>query len=94
MDTRVIKKEELNDIRFTTNEVIEDECAKKALMADLHRAQSLGNLEKNKVKITFHMEDSSKGEVETTVWGVCENYLTLKGSIHIPIRAIESVIFV
>lgn len=92
MDVLLLQKEDLKGIWFSATEVINDEIAKKLLMADLLRAQSLGNLEKNKVKIKFHLEDGSRGEVETTVWGVGEHHLMLKGGIHIPIRAVESIL--
>lgn len=92
MGTQVLMKEQLVNIKFTLNEVIKDKDQKKYLMSELSRALSLGNLEKNKVKIIFHLEDGSKGEVETTVWGEGEHHLILKGGVHIPIRAIESII--
>ena len=91
MEARILQKEDLSGIKFTAENIITDQNIKKSLMADLLRAQSLGNLEKTKVKIIFLLEDSSRGEVETTVWGVGENHLMLKGGIHIPIRAIESI---
>jgi hypothetical protein len=92
MGTQILKKEDLAHVHFTHNEVISDQGQKHLLMSELIRAQSLGNLEKNKVKIIFHLQDGTKGEVETTVWGVGEHHLMLKGGIHIPIRAIESII--
>ncbi|WKV12098.1 hypothetical protein [Marivirga harenae] len=91
MENQILKKEDLANVHFTVNEAFSDVTKKKHLMSDLIRAQSLGNLEKTKVKITFHLQDGGKGEVETTVWGVGEHHLMLKGGIHIPIRAIESV---
>lgn len=94
MDIIMLQKEDLRGIRFSANEVISDEIAKKILMADLLRAQSLGNLEKNKVKIIFHLEDCTRGEVTTTVWGVGEHHLILKGGVHIPIRSVERIVIV
>ncbi len=91
MEVLLLNKEELKDIRFSSKEVISDDISKKLLMADLLRAQSLGNLEKNKVRIIFHLADGSRGEVATTVWGVGEYHLMLKGDINIPIRSIESI---
>lgn len=91
METQILRKEDLAHVNFSINEAITDLSKRKHLMGELTRALSLGNLEKTKVKITFHLQDGSKGEVETTVWGVGEHHLMLKGGIHIPIRAIESI---
>jgi hypothetical protein len=94
METQILQKEELVGLKFTTKEVIHDLSQKKNLMSELSRAQTLGNLEKIKVRIVFHLESGIRGEVETTVWGVGENHLMLKKGIHIPIRAIESISYI
>lgn len=92
METQIVNKEDLAKISFTHREVISDQAQKHLLMSELIRAQALGNLEKIKVKIIFQLKDGTKGEVETTVWGVGEHHLMLKGGIHLPIRAIEKII--
>lgn len=94
MEIITLKKEDLSSVRFSTMDVISDATAKKLLMSDLLRAQTLGNIEKNKVKIIFHLLDGSRGEVTTTVWGVGEHHLMLKGGVNIPIRSVESIIII
>ncbi|WP_375578475.1 hypothetical protein ABWH96_15795 [Marivirga tractuosa] len=94
METQILKKEDLVNVNFTPNEVIKDQEGKQNLMSELVRAQALGNLEKIKVKIIFQLKEGGKGEVETTVWGVGEHHLMLKGGIHLPIRAIEKIIII
>lgn len=94
METQILQKEELVGLKFTSREVINDLSQKKILMSELLRAQTLGNLEKIKVRIVFYLENGSRGEVETTVWGVGENHLMLKRGIYIPIRAIESISYI
>jgi hypothetical protein len=94
METQILKKEDLVNVNFTPNEVIKDQEGKQNLMSELVRSQALGNLEKIKVKIIFQLKEGGKGEVETTVWGVGEHHLMLKGGIHLPIRAIEKIIII
>lgn len=91
MEAILMKKEDLKDVKFSHEEVVEDPIRQKLRMADLYKAQALGNLEKLKVRIEFLLEDHSHRMVETTVWAVGENHLMLKGGINIPVRAIEHI---
>lgn len=91
MESTSMKKEDLKNVRFCHEEVIADEVQKKLRMADLKRAQILGNLEKTKVRINFQLEDHSHRMVETTVWAVGTDHLMLKGGVAIPIKAVEEI---
>ncbi|MGK7389942.1 MAG: hypothetical protein ACNS60_06310 [Candidatus Cyclobacteriaceae bacterium M2_1C_046] len=91
MEAILMKKEELANVKFSHEEVISDEVQKKLRMAELHRAQTLGNLEKIKVRINFQLDNHSHRMVETTVWAVGPDNLMLKGGIAIPIRAVEDI---
>lgn len=91
MEATMINKEELPHVRFSHEEVITDHNEQKLRMAELYRAQILGNLEKLKVSIEFQLEDHSHRKVETTVWAVGQEHIMLKSGIGIPIRAVESI---
>lgn len=90
MGTQRLNKEDLAKVRFSQEEA-HDNLQHQILMNDLLRAQSLGNLEKVKVKIDFLLEDHSHGIVETTVWAVGPEQIMLKGGVNIPIRSVQSI---
>lgn len=85
-----IPKEQIQFLHFPTQEVL---LSKKDIYdrcLNLKRAMSLGNLERQKVKIVF-MDDEGIKKVETTVWGVTSKYVILKKSMIIPLERIISV---
>lgn len=85
-----IAKELISDLRFPTEEVLNEEELIKARRANLERAMTLGNLEHSKIRIYF--EDSHGCHVvETTVWGVTDKRVILKQGVGIPIGRIHSV---
>jgi hypothetical protein len=53
----------------------------------------LGNIDHNKVTIVFKTEDGTILQVKTTIWAVTEDYVALKGGVHIPIKAIVDIEF-
>ena len=57
---------------------------------ELAYATRLGNEFKGKTAIVF---ETTQGpcEVETTVWSVTDNYLTLKGGVTIPLQSVIRV---
>jgi hypothetical protein len=87
----LINKEDIAFAKFPEGDVLQDDSQRSLRMTALARAQALGNLEKIKVGIQFVLADHSVRFVETTVWGVGENHIMLKGGIDIPIRAIRSI---
>jgi hypothetical protein len=66
-----------------------DELIKRT--AYLHRAQTLSNLLQSKVKLTFETANGSLYQVETTVWAVGDDFISLKGGIVIPVNANHKV---
>jgi len=86
-----INKENIKDLKFTLNDVLDAPEAKKTRAADLHRALILGNLLQNKVQIVFEDKTQKLYEVDTTVWAVGDQFITLKGGIHLPINAIHGI---
>jgi hypothetical protein len=86
-----IDKERVRDLRFARKEVLDAPEAKKFRTADLQRALTLGNLLQSKVHITFEDREGSLYCVDTTVWAVGDQFITLKGGIHIPIGSIHEI---
>lgn len=64
---------------------------RKKRLADLYRSQTLGNLLQTKVKIIFETADEQVYQVNTTVWAVGSDFISLKGGVYIPINAILEV---
>ncbi|MCC5938701.1 MAG: hypothetical protein JJU34_15580 [Lunatimonas sp.] len=86
-----IDKEAVREITFSKTDVLIDEDARKLRNHDLHRAQILGNSSKNKVAITFEAENRKAYQIETTIWCVGSQFITLKGGVCIPIQSIAKV---
>ena len=59
---------------------------------DLDYAVRLGNEHKGKTTVTFVSKEGIY-QVETTIWSVTDNELSLKGGIHIPLKSITDVHF-
>jgi uncharacterized membrane protein len=89
----VIPKEQLKDIAFFKSDALEDVSLRQKRRLNLNRAMILGNLEHNKVKINFLTEDGTVHQVETTIWGLTQNFILLKGSLSIPIRSVIKLEF-
>jgi hypothetical protein len=86
-----LEKEQIAQLTFGKREVLENPEERKIRMADLHRAQTLGNLLQTKVKLTFETADQQIYQVETTVWAVGPEFVSLKGGIYLPIQSILQV---
>ncbi|WP_143961749.1 hypothetical protein [Litoribacter populi] len=86
-----IDKEHIRGLRFSRREVLDSPESKKFRAADLLRALTLGNLLQSKVNIIFEDREENAYCVETTVWSVGDQFITLKGGIHIPINSIVEV---
>jgi hypothetical protein len=87
----VIEKEDISNVSFAKREVISDPEERKNRMADLYRSQTLGNLLRTKVKLTFESADEKVFQVYTTVWAVGTDFVSLKGGVYIPISSIIKV---
>jgi hypothetical protein len=86
-----IEKENIGNLKFSKREVLMDPNEIQQRRLDLYRAQSLGNLLQSKVNITFETSDETIYQVSTTVWAVGQDFITLKGGIHIPISSVVEV---
>jgi hypothetical protein len=87
----IINKEQISNFQFSKKDVLSSKEDQKLRMADLHRAQTLGNLLQSKVKLIFESAEGIVYQVETTVWAVGNEYVSLKGGKVIPISSIHRV---
>lgn len=87
-----IEKEAIEGLTFPKDELHLGAEDRNSLRKQLDQASTLGNLEKHKVRILF--EDSEgKKTVHTTIWGVTEKNILLKGGRSIPVHRIHSISF-
>ena len=90
-DIEIIAKEDISKFHFVHKEVLPDVEDRRLRFADLNKAMILGNSHKSKVKIVFQTEEGIKA-VETTIWSVDEDEVSLKGGINIPMQSIKEVL--
>ncbi len=88
----LIEKEHVSNLSFCKEEVLTTKEEIQLRSADLHRAQTLGNLLQTKVRINFETRDGKIHQVHTTVWAVGAEFILLKGAKAIPIHCIHSVV--
>lgn len=87
----LIEKEQISQLNFGKKEVLNIPEDRKKRLADLYRSQTLGNLLQTKVKIIFETADEQVYQVNTTVWAVGSDFISLKGGVYVPINAILEV---
>ena len=87
---QTIEKEQIENLKFPSTEVLNDSGKIKERQAELDRALTLGNREHSKIRIYFE-DDTSRKVVETTVWGVTDKRVILKQGVVIPIHRVHSV---
>ncbi|UYZ60429.1 hypothetical protein [Hymenobacter latericus] len=83
-----VAKETIPTLRFPHEDVLPTVAEQKVRRFDAERACALGNNYHGKLDIYFQTEDGRVKRVQTTVWAVHENYITLKAGITIPLNAI------
>lgn len=89
-DVQIIEKEQIKFLNFSKAEVLGKKNDQLNRFIELRRALALGNLEKEKVRITF-VDDTGLKMVETTIWGLTEKSVILKKSTIIPLQRILGV---
>lgn len=87
---QIVQKEQIKFLKFPKEDVLNKKNDKMNRSLDLNRALYLGNLEHEKVRITFQ-DDSGLKRVETTIWGVTDKSVILKKCTIIPLARIVSV---
>ena len=88
-----VPKENVGQLKFCKEDVLNDNISRKWRKYDLERALSLGNLYHQKVTMVYKLRTGELQQVETTVWAVGEEYIILKGGVTIPVHAIMSIEF-
>lgn len=85
-----IEKEEIPRLKFPKYEVLKSRDEQLQRRADLEKAMVLGNSEHGKIRIIFECTEGLK-MVETTVWAVDDEELSLKAGLSIPLHVIHKV---
>lgn len=86
----LIEKETIPQLHFPADEIERSKDEEKILRMKLQKAQTLGNIHHNKIKIWFK-DDTELKEVRTTVWAFGEDNIVLKKGVFIPIHRIVDV---
>lgn len=87
----LVEKELIPSMKFPVEEVLLTEEERKQRARKIHRATSLGNLEKHKVHIVFEDNNGLK-KTSTTIWAQTEKKIVLKGGNSIPVHRIWEVV--
>ncbi len=90
INPELIEKEEISSLHFPKEEIERTKDEHKILRMKLQKAQTLGNIHHNKIKIWFK-DDINLKEVRTTVWAVGEDHIVLKKGVFIPIHRIVDI---
>ncbi len=90
MNVQLIEKEQIKFLKFPKKDVLEKRKDQIDRFLELQRALSLGNLERQKVRIVF-VDDTGFKKVETTIWGITDKEVILKQSTIIPLERIISI---
>jgi hypothetical protein len=90
---KLVQKEDLVDFKFAKGDVIVDDSKRRLRSIYMKKAEMLGNSYKGKVKLTFVSADDQLYAVETTIWAVNEDYISLKGGVNIPTKAVCEIEF-
>jgi hypothetical protein len=83
----IVQKEDIAGLKFPVQDVLILANEKNQRKSFVERALLLGNNYKHKVKINFEDSESVK-QVETTIWGLTDRHVILKGGINIPLHRI------
>lgn len=91
--TMEIQLSAIRDMIFGTDDVANNEEKQALRKYNLRKALALGNLYKRKVLIYFRSVDGMLRRIETTVWAVGEEYISLKAGVSLPIKSVEKIEF-
>lgn len=90
---KLVQKEDLVDFKYAKVDVIVDVAKRRLRSIYMKKAEMLGNSYKGKVKLTFLSESNELFSVETTIWAVSEEYISLKGGVNIPTKSVCEIEF-
>ena len=86
----IVSKESIANLSFPNEDVLKTKEEKSNRIFDLEKATTLGNVDHNKIKITFEDSEGLK-QVETTIWATTDSRIILKGGVVVPIIRIHEV---
>jgi len=87
-----IGREQLSALRYSHDDVLEGHPAEQTRRRhDVERAAQLTNAHDNKTTIYFRTDDGHTKRVRAKVLTTHSQYLTLKGDIDLPIRAVLGI---
>lgn len=86
-----IDKNIVHQLKFSKQDVLDNEVDKNTRAKQLDKAQALGNLDKHHVRIRFRDVKEENLETTVTVWAVTKDYVVLKGENLIPIISITEI---
>ncbi|SEM29457.1 hypothetical protein SAMN04487910_4658 [Aquimarina amphilecti] len=90
INVQSIEKEQIKFLTFPKEDVLNKRKDQIDRILELQRALSLGNLERQKVKIVF-VDNKGLKKVETTIWGITDKEVILKQATIIPLERIISI---
>ena len=90
---KIVQKEDLIGFKYAKKDVLVDVTKQRLRSIYMKKAEMLGNSYKGKVKLTFVSEDEQYFAVETTIWAVNEEYISLKGGVNIPTKSVCEIEF-
>ncbi|KAA1246162.1 hypothetical protein F0000_08960 [Aquimarina sp. RZ0] len=90
MNVQTIEKEQIKFLTFPKQDVLSKRKDQIDRILELQRALSLGNLERQKVRIVF-VDSAGIKKVETTIWGITDKEVILKQATIIPLERIISI---
>ena len=89
-EATLVEKEQVERLTFPKGEVLGSKEAIKIRSIKLENATRLGNIEHYKVKIVFGANEGLM-MIDTTVWAITNNYISLKGGVTLPIKRIYEI---
>jgi uncharacterized protein (UPF0248 family) len=87
---QLVEKETVGDLVFPLDEILTSNSEILNRKLSIDRAISLGNLERQKVKIIFSDTTGIK-KVDTTIWAVTDKAILLKQNTVVPIHRIHKL---
>jgi hypothetical protein len=90
---QLIEKEIIPQLKFSTQDVLQDQEAKVKRLHDLERASLLGNGYQGKVEIAFLVATGDILRVRTTIWQADKEFTTIKAGVTLPTPSVLSVEF-
>jgi predicted phosphohydrolase len=92
MNAILIEKEQITDLHYPSQVSEKSKDSMSELLSKCKTALSLGNLHKVKCTIFFNDSEGLK-KVNTTIWGLMDEYIVLKGGVNLNLRYVEDIVF-